>query len=129
VHKTGIALLVGAAFIFDLRLLGCSQHLPVSALSEHVLPWSRRGLLLIVPSGILLFLTNATTLGYDPVFGIKMVLLVVAGANAFVFHRFIFQKGRGGDKATTLRRSAKAAACVSIIIWIAVIACGRLLAY
>ena len=129
VHITGIALLVGPAFLFDLRLLGFSKHLPVSSLAQHLLPWSRRGLLLIVPSGILLFLTNATTLGYDPVFSIKMTLLVVAGINALIFHRFIFRPVSSYDKNTTLPRSAKTTACISIIVWISIITCGRLLAY
>jgi len=49
VHITGIAVLVGAAFLFDLRLLGFSKNLPVSGLAKHLLPWSQRGLWLIVP--------------------------------------------------------------------------------
>lgn len=129
VHITGIALLVGPAFVFDLRLLGFSKRLPVQALAQHLLPWSRRGLLLIIPSGILLFLTNATTLGYDPVFGIKMILLVVAGFNALAFHRFIFRPVLYTGENIILPRSAKATACISIIVWISVITCGRLLAY
>ena len=44
VHITGIVLLVGPAFLFDLRLLGISGHLPVEALASYLLPWSRRGL-------------------------------------------------------------------------------------
>lgn len=128
-HITGIALLVGPAFLFDLRLLGFSKHLPVQALAQHLLPWSRRGLLLIVPSGILLFFTNATTLGYDPVFGVKMILLIAAGFNALVFHRFIFRPVLSRNENTILPRPAKITACISIIVWLAIIACGRLLAY
>ena len=61
VHLVGIVLLVGAAFMFDLRLLGLSKNLPPVHLSRHLLPWSQRGLLLIIPSGILLFITHAWT--------------------------------------------------------------------
>jgi hypothetical protein len=128
VHITGIALLVGPAIMFDLRLLGFSKNLPVSALARHLLPWSRRGLLLIVPSGLLLFITNAVALWYDPVFLIKMLLLVVAGLNAFAFHRFTFRSVAASND-TILPAGAKVTAGISIIVWIAIIACGRLLAY
>jgi len=129
VHITGIALLVGPALMFDLRLLGYSKKLSVSALAQHLLPWSRRALLLIVPSGLLLFITNAATLGYNPVFWIKMLLLVVAGLNARVFHRFTFPSVSGINESIILPPAAKVTAVISIIVWLAVIACGRLLAY
>lgn len=121
VHITGIVILVGAAFMFDLRLLGFSKHLPVDGLERHLLPWSIRGSLLVIPSGILLFITNAGTLGYDPVFWTKMGLLVLASGNALLFHRV----ATPGSKAIM----AKVLAVFSLVLWIAVITCGRLLAY
>lgn len=127
VHIVGIALLVGAAFMFDLRLLGASKNLPLTELSHHLLPWSRRGLLLIIPSGILLFITNAKALGVDPVFWLKMTLLVVAALNALVFHQFIFKSAAGVKYRSPL--SVRIPALISISSWIAIIACGRLLAY
>ncbi|PSR54927.1 hypothetical protein AHMF7605_16165 [Adhaeribacter arboris] len=128
VHIVGIALLVGAAFLFDLRLLGFSRHLPVRGLANHLLTWSRRGLILIIPSGFLLFSTNAIALGQDITFYIKMALLGLAGVNAWAFHAY-FPKIRNPDKNYFLPFRAKLAAVCSIILWIAVIACGRLLAY
>lgn len=129
VHILGIVLLVGAAFLFDLRLLGFSRNLPVTALSKHLLPWSQRGLLLIVPSGILLFITNAQALGVDPVFWTKVGLILFAALNVFVFHRFVFKpfkyRGASGD----LPGMARLSAGISLVVWVAVVACGRLLAY
>ena len=129
VHITGIVLLVGPSFMFDLRLLGFSKHLPVLELAQHLLPWARRSLLLIIPSGLLLFITNAETLGYDPVFWIKMVFLVLAGLNVLVFHRYTFRSLSTQDKKSILPKAAKVTACISIIAWLIIIACGRLLAY
>jgi hypothetical protein len=108
--------------MFDLRLLGVSKQLPVGLLGRHLLTWSVRGLLLVVPSGILLFVTNARTLGYDPVFWVKMSLLVLAGCNALVFRTL-----RSNGPAAP--RGARIVAVVSLVLWVAVIACGRLLAY
>ena len=128
VHISGIVLLVGPAFMFDLRLLGAAKKLPIALLADYLLSWSRRGLLLVIPSGLLLFITNATTLAYDPVFLLKMILLILAGLNAFVFHRFTFYFVSSSYDGT-LSKSAKAAAIASILLWLSIIACGRLLAY
>lgn len=120
-------MLVGAAFMFDIRLLGFSRNLPLWGMSRHLLPWSRRGLWLIIPSGILLFMTNAKSLSTDPTFWLKIVLIIVAAVNVFIFHRFIFKTDSGGQ--TELSPVSKVLAVVSIVVWIGVIACGRLLAY
>ncbi|GGH22129.1 DUF6644 family protein [Dyadobacter endophyticus] len=129
VHILGIVLLVGAAFLFDLRLLGFSRNLPVTGLSKHLLPWSQRGLILIIPSGLLLFITNAQALGADPVFWTKVGLILFAGLNVFVFHRFVYEpfkfRGASGD----MPGMARLCAGISIVVWVAVVTCGRLLAY
>ncbi|RPD37939.1 hypothetical protein EG028_27650 [Chitinophaga barathri] len=125
VHITGIVLLVGPALMFDLRLLGFSKHLPIAGLGRHLLTWSVRGLWLVVPSGILLFITNAATLGYDPVFWAKMILLVLAAGNALLFRVF----RPTGENGTGLPPVTKVIAVLSLVLWTAIIACGRLLAY
>lgn len=129
VHISGIALLVGPAFMFDLRLLGFSKNIPVTELGQHLLPWSRRSLFLIVPSGLLLFITNAYALWYNPVFRIKMLLLVIAGINALCFHYFTFRAIIASNEGSGTPTAAKVSAGISIIAWLTLIACGRLLAY
>ena len=129
VHITGIVIVVGAAFMFDLRLLGFSKNLQLSGLSRHLLRWSARGLLLVIPSGILLFITNAKALDADPTFWFKMILLVIAALNVLVFHEFIFKRHVNLKIQGELPFAARISAFVSIVVWIAIIACGRLLAY
>jgi hypothetical protein len=129
IHIIGITLLVGAAFMFDFRLLGFSAYLPVIGLADHLLPWSRRGLALVIPSGILLFITNALALSTDPTFWLKMSLLLLAGINVGIFHWVTFRSPATWNERMATPTGAKIAALASIILWIAVITCGRLLAY
>ncbi len=130
VHITGIVLLVGPALMFDARLLGLSPSIAVSSLSRHLLPWARGSLfVLIIPSGIMLFITNAVTLAGDPVFWLKLSLLALAVLNAFVFHRFVFKPEVVWNSNTIVPVKAKVNAVLSIILWLMIIACGRLLAY
>ena len=51
VHIVGIVLLVGAAAMFDLRLLGISRRLPVADMASHLLPWARLGLAIVAVTG------------------------------------------------------------------------------
>lgn len=129
IHITGITLLAGAAFLFDLRLLGASRELPVMGLARHLLPWSKRGLVLIVPSGFLLFITNAVALANNPVFWLKMMLLVTAGLNAWLFHRSTDRMQNSWQDKQRPPARLRIFALLSMLLWIAVITCGRLLAY
>ena len=80
--------LIGTAAMFDLRLLGVSRGISVSALAGHLLPWARAGLGLAAPTGVLLFITDAATIATNPAFQLKLVLIVVAVLNTVVFHRW-----------------------------------------
>lgn len=129
IHILGIVLLVGAAMLFDFFLLGFSKNLPFAGMERYLLPWSQRALILIIPSGILLFITNAEALGFDPTFWLKMLLLVVAALNALLFHKLGIKDQIDPEIPQKLPLRYKVQALVSIVVWIAVISCGRLLAY
>jgi hypothetical protein len=129
VHILGFVCVVGAAVMFDLRLLGFSRRLPISTLAWHVLPWSWGGLALVAPSGLLMFAAHATEMASNPAFRLKLVLLAVAGVNAVLFERRTFRSVAGWDRDVGVPRPARVAAVVSLLAWAGVISCGRLLAY
>lgn len=55
-HIVGIVVMVGAALLFDLRLLGfAGRNMPVTALARFLLPVSRTGFGLVVVTGGLMF--------------------------------------------------------------------------
>ena len=129
VHILGFVLLVGAAFLFDLRLLGLARHLPVSGMAGHLLRWARRSLLLVVPSVLLMFAAHATEMADNPAFQLKLVFLAAAALNAGLFHRVPFRSVGDWDTEVHAPALARGAAVVSLVSWTGVIACGRLLAY
>jgi hypothetical protein len=129
VHILGFIVLVGSAFLFDLRLLGVSKKIPVTDMARHLLPWSRRSLLLVLPSGFILFMSQATSLAHNRVFGLKLTLIILALANAGLFHRYTFKHVNSWDQLQPAPPAAKTAGVISLILWTAVITCGRFLAY
>jgi hypothetical protein len=129
VHLVGIAVFVGAAVAFDLRLLGMAKELPIRALRRHLIGWAGLSFLLIASSGFLLFASQATALVTNRAFQIKLALLVAAGLNAAAFDRLTARTVDGWDAGAPTPAAARANACVSLLCWIGVIACGRLIAY
>jgi hypothetical protein len=134
VHIGAFIVLVGSAFVMDLRLLGRLRSLPVVPLVQHLTRSARWSLGVVVLSGLALFSVDATSLFTNPAFRLKMVLLVAAVANAVVFHRFIFRDGRRpGDAAwaegTPLPLPARVVGVLSLFLWFSVMALGRLIAY
>lgn len=133
-HIVGFVALVGSAFVLDLRLLGRLRSLPITDAVHSLSRWARRSLLLVVPSGLILFIADATTLAANPAFQLKLVLLAAAGMNAAVFHRIVFRDAevRRDDawrNHAPLPLPARLVGVLSIVLWFSVIACGRLIAY
>jgi hypothetical protein len=129
VHLTGIALLVGSIAMLDLRLLGLSNSVPVRRLAAHILPWTAASFLLIVPSGLSMFVAHAGDFIASPVFVLKLCLILAAGVNAAVFHAGVFRGASGWDVNRMPPVAARMSAALSLLLWVSVIACGRLLAY
>jgi len=129
VHIVGFVVLVGAAVMFDLRLLGMSRPLPVTGMERHLLPWARAALILVVPSGVMMFVAHATEMAENPAFRLKLLLLGAATLNAAVFHRVPFRSVAAWDRNVGSPAAARTAAVVSLALWVGVISCGRLLAY
>jgi hypothetical protein len=129
VHLVGIATLVGSIVVLDLRLLGISRSLSVRRLAKHVLPWTLASFALIVPSGFAMFAAHASELISNPAFLLKLSLIGLAGVNAALFHTGAYRSVDRWDVDIAPPLAARVAGAASLLIWISVIACGRLLAY
>lgn len=121
VHIVGIALLLGNLLLFELRVWGFGPGLPVRALARLALRLSLAGFALIAASGLLMFAGQPEELLGSRVFVIKMGLVLLAGLNALWFH------ARGSLQR--LDRGARLQTVVSTGLWLAVIICGRWIAY
>jgi hypothetical protein len=129
VHILGFALLVGATVMFDLRVLGFARGLPVRPLARHLLPWAWAGVALVIPAGLMMFTAHATEFATNPAFLLKLALLAGAGINAALFHAVPYRSADTWDTRGGAPGLARAGAGLSILLWIGVIACGRLIAY
>jgi hypothetical protein len=129
VHLLGLALLIGAAGMWDLRLLGVARHIPVSALAGYLLPGARAGFAVAVASGTLLFSSDAVALSSNPAFRVKLAVIAAALVNISVFHARAFGTVATWDAGARPPIGARVAAALSILLWVMAVVAGRWIAY
>lgn len=128
-HILGITLLVGSVAMLDLRLLGISRHVMVTDMAGHILPWSYASFRAVIFSGFLLFATDALAIALNLAFRLKLILILGAGINAIAFHWKFYPSVQRWNRGVEAPLMVRAIAIISLILWIAVITCGSLIAY
>jgi hypothetical protein len=128
-HIVGFALLVGSIVTFDLGVLGADREFDVARWAGRILPLTVLGFLLAVPMGFLLFTAEATAYVRNPVFLAKLALILLALLNVAWFHRGPYRQVQMAGPGSTWPSALKLSALCSLVLWLAVLACGRLIAY
>ncbi|MFI7440336.1 hypothetical protein [Nonomuraea indica] len=130
VHLLGLALLVGPAALFDLRLLGVGRDgISVATAARRLLPVARAGFAAAAVSGTAMFASGAREIAGTGAAPVKLILLVAAGLNVAVFHLGVYRRVGVWDGRRRAPVAARAAGAVSLVAWAGVVACGRLIAY
>jgi hypothetical protein len=129
-HVLCLGLFVGTAAMLDLRLLGLTMtRVPVSELTARLLPWTRAGFLVMMITGLLLFYATPVRNYQNIFFRIKLILLILAGLNVWLFHVRVHRSVSEWDLDPVAPRAARLAAIVSLLVWTCVVVAGRLIAY
>jgi hypothetical protein len=129
VHMLGMALFGGAVVIDDLRLLGRLRRPAFSELSRQLLPLKWIGFVVVVGSGLALFMSDATRLYRNRAFLVKTVLLVLVALNAWIFRSVIYRDVAKWDQSTETPATAKLGAGVSLLLWLAIIVASRVIGF
>jgi len=126
VHVLSLCLVVGSILVVDLRLLGlASARRPVGRVLSGILPLTWSAFAIAVASGSLLFISNATKYLGNGWFIAKICLICVAGLNMALFHGMTARDLPRWENATALPLGARLAGAMSILLWVAVVTCGR----
>jgi hypothetical protein len=129
VHILAIAVAMSAILMMDLRLLGAAgrdDSLRMS--SRRYLPWVWWSLLVLFLSGATLIVGEPKRSLQNPVFVLKMALLLAAAALTGLTQR-PFGHDAGFWQAPRRRHAAKALAVASMICWVCIVFAGRWIAY
>lgn len=128
-HVVGMLLIVGPVLVFDFRLLGVTRSGSVADLSKTLLRWPIVGGCIAVPAGLAMFTAEAGDLITNPAFRWKILLLCVAAGNTMVYGIFAAEAARGCPAGALPPLQARVHALVSIVVWLAIVSCGRLISY
>lgn len=123
-HFLGLALVVGATGILDLRLLGFYKELPARPLHRFI-PWGVAGLGINVVTGMLFFIGMPFFYVYNLDFHFKVLAIVLAGSNLLLHCTSAFRHGEHLEAGQDAPVAARVLAAGSICLWIAVIVLGR----
>jgi len=102
---------------------------PVSQISNQLMPWSLGGFVVMFITGILLFWSHAMKAYGNIFFRIKISLLLLSAINALVFELTLRRSVASWDTAAKPPFRVRLAGVLGIVLWAAVIAAGRTMAY
>jgi hypothetical protein len=130
VHVWALCLFVGLTVVLDLRLTGLTfRTVPVSEVVRRILPWQLAGFIVMVISGLLLFYAIPVRSYQNIFFRVKLVLLVVAGLNVWFFNSGVYLRIQSWDRDPIPPPRARVAGFASLMLWVLIIFCGRMIAY
>ena len=128
VHVWALAVFFGSVVMFDLRLLGIiMRKVPASEVLGRLLPVTIAAFVIMVISGTLLFFAIPLRSYQNIFFRTKMLLLVLAGLNVWLFHSRVYPKV--AEREGKLPRAARVAGAVSLVLWTCILFSGRMIAY
>ncbi len=125
VHLIGLCVLGGALLVVDLRLLGAGlTNQPIARIARHARPWLIGSLVLMVATGVPLFLSEAIKAYYNTSFWVKMCTLPVALAFTFGVRERVARRELA-DELAGPHAKGRLVGAVSLALWFTVAAAGR----
>lgn len=129
IHIVAIAAVIGAAIVMDLRLAGvlATDETPQVVVRRH-LPWMWGGLALLLASGLVLGVGEPDRVMTNQVFWIKMALVLTGFVLTLLFRYPILHPEYRVEHAR-MAALVKPMAWASLAVWVAIVFCGRWIAY
>jgi hypothetical protein len=126
-HILAIAAAFGAILMINLRIFGMAGVDRTMAETERrYTRWIWWALLVLAVSGSGLIIAEPIRELINPIFWIKMGLVIVAVLTSLWFHRKVMRRLAGGGAITG---GIKAGAVFIIVLWCVIMLCGRWIAY
>ena len=130
VHILAVAAVVTAALMINLHLLGIRRDdQSVAAVAKRFLPFIWWPLPALLATGAVLIVAEPARALENPVFLLKMGLLLAAAGVTLACQLPIRRNATFWELSSGRRRAAKLVAFVSIPLWIAIVCAGRWIAY
>lgn len=123
-HILGLSMATGAILLTHLKVYNMAgTGISFAETHRRYAPWIRWSIVVLVISGFLMIIAEPVRELVNPIFWIKMVLFVVLGTSILAYLKTVAKNDAG------VAPSGKGMAIFIVVIWIAMIFCGRWIAY
>ncbi len=130
IHIISVSILFTAAILISTRLLtATSPNRTVSQLTQTLVPWMWGALGVLLLTGTIQTIAEPVRQFVTPVFWAKMIMIVVVMAMTAVFTTTVRANARSWDVASSRPPAARVFAIASIVLWVAIIVCGRFIGW
>jgi hypothetical protein len=124
IHILALAMLLGSLFLIDLRLLGIAiRRWSPAQILEQLHSFINWAIVVILITGVLLFIAEPRKLFDSAAFGPKMIILALA----IVFQFTLYPRVR--SMQTRIPIYGRLLALVSLALWFGVAVCGRAIGF
>ncbi len=124
IHILALAVLLGSVFLIDLRLLGVAvKRWSPAQIMEQVRPLMNWSVLIILVTGVFLFIAEPRKLFDNAAFGPKMLLLALALIFQYAFYPGVRKM------QTSVPAWGRVMALISFGLWFGVAVCGRAIGF
>jgi len=131
-HVLGLALLVCSIATLDVRLLGAGRKVALVPAAQLLVRVAQVGFVIAAAMGALLFLARPADYAFNPLFQIKLLLIILALVNVYCLRRSkpwrVLMAGQGVVDAPVHPR-IRFSAIISMLAWLGVVLVGRLIGY
>jgi hypothetical protein len=128
VHFMGLSVLFGTLMVVDLRGLGLIKGLPLIEVHK-LIPLAIGAFLVQVGTGLCFIFSNPNAYFYNLSFGLKMLLVLIAGVNAIAYELLVHRPLVAGRIEAENSLAARITCGLSLFLWSGVLIFGRLIPY
>jgi hypothetical protein len=130
IHVLTLGVFLGFVILLDLRLLDLAlRRTPVSTVFRQLNPWLFGSFGVMLVTGVSLFAGDPVLFYGTIFFKLKMLMLLAAALNVVVFSLTSGRTMTQWDVLPATPRGARITGILSLVLWVAVVACGRGIAY
>ena len=129
-HVLTLMVFLGMLVVIDMRMLGwIFPNVRASVIAQRLNTPMVIGFTVMVITGFLLYFAIPVRTTQSIWFRIKVVLLIAAGINAWLFHRRMRESVNTWDADERAPKRIRTGAAVSLTLWLGVVFTGRAIAY
>ena len=129
-HVLTLMVFLGMLFVIDLRMLGAIfPNVPASTVAQRLDKPMMIGFVVMLITGFLLYYAIPVRTTQSLWFRVKVVLLIGAGINAFLFRAKMQASSNSWDLDRIPPKRIRIGAALSLVLWAGVVITGRTIAY